>query len=461
MKINPYEIYKNSQMDFSARKSFGEVFTPDELIEEMLDKLPASVWGNPKLKWLDPAAGVGNFFAIAYNRLMVGLGPVIKNEDARRKYILEEMFYFVELQDKNATLIQQIFNFDNKIKLNLFYGDFEEFDGSVFGIKKFDIVLGNPPYQSMHTETQRKAKNHNLWSVFTKKGFDLVDEKGFLLYVTPPAWMSPSSKLLSEIFLKNQLHFVNINECSRHFRGVGSLFSYYLIEKTPIYAPTRFVYDFKGGSKIMAQKGTSIYQLHPGIKFIPQLPTPEAFSILEKTVFSERPKFNISYDSDLHKFTKKALLSEIRNETFKFKVIHTPSQMLWSSRPHKNQNRIKVFIPLTTYFESVMVGTYGNTQGMGYMLCKNYEEAEAVKKILLSPLYRFIANITRWSNFNVPMVVQSLPTYPLGKDLDEKSISSYFELNKKETEILNSVRRESNSRNKLPDYGEQLKLLQV
>ena len=40
---------------------FGEVFTPPSLINEMLNKLPKSVWSNKDLKWLDPANGVGNF----------------------------------------------------------------------------------------------------------------------------------------------------------------------------------------------------------------------------------------------------------------------------------------------------------------------------------------------------------------------------------------------------------------
>jgi hypothetical protein len=440
MKISPYEIYKNSQLDLVSKKSFGEVFTPDVLIEEMLDTLPTSIWGNPSLIWLDPAAGVGNFFAIAYNRLMVGLKSVIKNDAARSKHILEKMFYFVELQEKNVKVIHKIFNPDKKVQLNVFSGDFETLDPSiVFGVKKFDVVVGNPPYQSMYTSTQRKAKNHNLWSVFIKKGFDLLQEKGFLLYVTPPAWMSPSSKLLQEIFLSHQLHFVNINECSRHFKGIGSQFSYYLIQKTPTYTKTKFVYDFKGGSQIKSAKGTSSYLLNPNIKFIPQLPTPEAFSILEKTVFSDKPKYNIVYDSDLHKFTRKDLLSSVKDKTFKFKIMHTPTQVVWGSRPHKYQNRVKVFVPLTTYYERMAVEICGNTQGMGYLLCDDYREATSVRSILLTRLYRFVANITRWSNFNVPLVMKNLPQYPNDEVLDEESINSFFKLSKKEVEALNFV----------------------
>ena len=41
----------------TERKLYGEVMTPIDLVEEMLNDLPAKVWNNPTLKWLDPANG--------------------------------------------------------------------------------------------------------------------------------------------------------------------------------------------------------------------------------------------------------------------------------------------------------------------------------------------------------------------------------------------------------------------
>ena len=58
------------------KKLFGEVFTPVELVCEMLDKLPKNVWKDPNLKWLDPANGIGNFPIVVYYKLMEGLKGV-------------------------------------------------------------------------------------------------------------------------------------------------------------------------------------------------------------------------------------------------------------------------------------------------------------------------------------------------------------------------------------------------
>jgi len=44
----------------NRRKFYGEDFTPLELVNEMLSKLPNEVWEPEKL-WIDPAGGNGNF----------------------------------------------------------------------------------------------------------------------------------------------------------------------------------------------------------------------------------------------------------------------------------------------------------------------------------------------------------------------------------------------------------------
>lgn len=106
-------IQKNLPIKKSKKDKNGEVFTPLTLVNEMLDKLPAEVWSNPNLKWLDPANGVGNFPVVVYYRLMDGLQDCILIEEERSKHIIENMLYMVELDQHNCDVCKKIFSIIN------------------------------------------------------------------------------------------------------------------------------------------------------------------------------------------------------------------------------------------------------------------------------------------------------------------------------------------------------------
>ena len=61
----------------SRRKQTSEDFTPEFLINEMLDKLPPEVWIDPSKTFLDNSAGNGNFLvAILQRKLSLGHSPL-------------------------------------------------------------------------------------------------------------------------------------------------------------------------------------------------------------------------------------------------------------------------------------------------------------------------------------------------------------------------------------------------
>jgi type I restriction-modification system DNA methylase subunit len=72
-------------------KTMGEVMTPIELVEEMLDTLPNEVWTNPYLKWLEPCNGGGTFVSVAIKRLMKGLEHFEPNAEKRYEHIMPNM----------------------------------------------------------------------------------------------------------------------------------------------------------------------------------------------------------------------------------------------------------------------------------------------------------------------------------------------------------------------------------
>lgn len=190
------------------KKENGEVFTPLYLVNEMFDKLDEaytkehgkSIFTEIGFKWLDPAVGIGNFPIIIYQRLMKGLSTKISNEEERRKWILEEMLYMVEISDKSIYILNKIFCGD-KYKLNIHHGSF--LDGKCKYDFMFNVVIGNPPYNPPKTETG--SSGNSIWQQFVIKSFYMIKEKGFLLFIHPPGWKKPTD----DIFDPTKLDILN------------------------------------------------------------------------------------------------------------------------------------------------------------------------------------------------------------------------------------------------------------
>lgn len=208
-------------------KLFGEVFTPRQLIDEMLDTLPDEVWKNKDLKWLDPAVGIGNFPAAILDRLMSGLEEVIPNEDKRKKWILEEMLYMCDISIKNLFLLYKLFDSNNEFKLNVYRGSFldEGFDEHMtkfWGLEGFDVIVGNPPYNENNSNNDDK-----LYFKFIKKSFNLLFDNRFLLYVLP----DDSINYIINYEKYNVLLLNANNIVNRFFKGVGTKILYFLSSK--------------------------------------------------------------------------------------------------------------------------------------------------------------------------------------------------------------------------------------
>jgi hypothetical protein len=233
-------INENLKPKIIEKKERGEVFTPMTLVNEMLDTLPKEVWKNKDLKWLDPAAGMGNFPVAVYMRLMVGLEKDIEVEEERRKHILENMLYMVELDKTNIFMMKKIFcgklskSSKKGYELNIFEGSFIDFKHfKKINIElKFDIILGNPPFQ--YKEENKQAQP--IWHLFVKRSYEeLLKNKGYLLFVHPSGWREGAGIIYNDIFKyikENNLIYLSMNNFKEGQRvfGVGTNFDYYLVQ---------------------------------------------------------------------------------------------------------------------------------------------------------------------------------------------------------------------------------------
>jgi len=117
------EVEKECIYSKEKSKTFAEVFTPTELIIEMLSSLPKELWKDPTKTFFDPCAGKGNFPAVVITKLMSTLKKQITDTETRYKHIIENMIYLAEYQRESAIFIDDLFGMDGEYEVNLYVGD--------------------------------------------------------------------------------------------------------------------------------------------------------------------------------------------------------------------------------------------------------------------------------------------------------------------------------------------------
>ena len=407
--------------DRSLFKTSNDEPTPLECCEEMLSKIPSSFWSNKDLKILDPCAGYGNFEII--------LHKILTNNSYSTKDILEKIITFNEINEKRISLINEIFC-GHKYKLNITKHDFLEYPNDI----KYDLQIANPPYAKFcetkdnngNIVMKRASKNHTLVRDFIKRSLDICKEGGFIVYIVPNNWMSLADRnTIIKLLTKYQFHYLDIGTCKKYFPKVGSSFTYFILEKTPFYK------DFNVSCLYRKKIYNSIVksQLRD---FIPLCYNNLVQSILNK-VLSGPNKFGIETTSDLHKYTKRHLIDKKESEEYKYKLIHTDKQTVYSKIPHKYQEGYKVFISTTGEW-NLFVDNCGMTQSIAFIRTNDEESAKKYKKILEHPLYKFINDVCRWGNFNCIRILQrmSIPE-------DDNDIYKSFDISKEEICFIECV----------------------
>ena len=394
----------------------NDVSTDLNCVEEMINVIPDDFWLNKEIKILDPCCGNGNFFIPILFKLL-------KNND--KKVILENALYFNDVNNIRINNVKDIY-LNNQYNLNIFQEDFltsKKFE------KKYDLIVANPPYAKLLPNGKRASKNHNLIKLFLTKALSVLNDNGYLLFITPDNWMSYADRnTIIEELTKLQILHLDIHTSKKYFKGIGSSFTWYLIQNCNFYKDINISGIWRG--KYYNSSVKSRIQ-----KFIPLLYTKTVQSILDKTILSkEYEKFDILTSSDLHKYTKKNIISNVKDDVFKYRLIHTPKQTVYSSRPHKYQDGYKVFISTTDKY-NVFIDNCGMTQSIAFILCSNKNQANLFRDILNHPLYMFINNICRWGNFNNIRILQQFP-FPCLELIEEEDIFKYFNINNDEINFI-------------------------
>jgi hypothetical protein len=244
-KYIPVEVLSHIYQNFSEEDK-GAVFTPSFLVELMLDQaMPYdSLNGNETV--FDPTCGSGIFLVSAYRRLVY---VNLRNNNWNKltpdvlKNILKKSVFGIEIQDEAAhitafslalalcdALLPKIIwtklRFDNLVNRNIFIGDIGDVSPSVLNKypEGFDIILGNPPFQSKLTPAIKKElseeritipDNQIAYYILLKSCREFLSENGRLCMIQPGGFLYNQNvkffrkQFLSEFTTEKILDFIS------------------------------------------------------------------------------------------------------------------------------------------------------------------------------------------------------------------------------------------------------------
>ena len=184
-------------MPKKERKKYGQFFTSKETARFMagLYTIPENLF---KIRILDAGAGSGILSCALLERLermdsiqMIEL-TCYENDDNILE-LLKENLHTCQVNSKKDIQIHVVT--DNYITSQ--YLDFNHMLGGNFDPKKYDFVIGNPPYMKIPKDAPEATAMPevcygapNLYFIFAAMGLFNLDDDGAMVYIIPRSWTS-------------------------------------------------------------------------------------------------------------------------------------------------------------------------------------------------------------------------------------------------------------------------------
>jgi len=412
------------------KKLYGEVFTPLIVVNDMLNRLDEayqdihgqSIFSNPNLTWFDPAAGMGIFPLVVYQRLMKGLSLP---EEPRRKHILENMLFMSELSPTNVSICNRIFCGDT-YRLNLYEGD--SLSQEIFH-SKFNVVMGNPPYNANGT---KHKGSKNVYVQFVQKAFEWLNKDGYLVFLHPPVYRIPHHKIqhtqtnLNELYTSKQIKSIHMYSLEQTFdlmhvmMNVDSI----IVQNRPN--------DLTTMTTLVDVKGEISRKVICPHAFIPNFGIDLLAKVQKKT---HTGTLDIHLDSEMHaQKTKGTLYKNVHG------IVSKGIKLCMSDKKHRFHDTPKLIINGIGSYNYVLYdqeGNYGLTQSPLGILNPTHNTVQFIQ----SRLFQYISNATKiiGNNFNkkTSLFLPLLPDIPIEK---EEDLYDYFEFTEEERIQIRSIK---------------------
>jgi hypothetical protein len=437
----------NSRIFMSMKENIPSIFTSDYLrvlcnpidkdISTRIGGIEYSTWYSQNSSFLDSASGIGNFPIIVFFCLYATLKNTIPDNNKRSKHIIERMIYMIEIDKENVKICKDIFNKINpSAKVNILCKNTLEVTKddimTAFGKQKFTVIMGNPPYQSGGVKSKGvTTKDYKtIWPYWIANrpgskypgAFELLEDNGYLCYIHPSSWLHTNDVHdMHTVILSKKILFLRIfsnSQANKIFSSGGAVrVAYYVMKNIPVKSNTITVIDVENNIDNIKQTLGTIYQSYN--------------SVLQK-VYS---KINTIGETNYIKSEGKLKTVESNKKIYSNICSHKEGGVLVckTDTKFKHYDTPKIIFKGSSklYHFDDFTGKYGVFGNWGYyILDTNISNLKRFSKFCDTKLAKLVMIATKEDqDFIEPKYLPDIREIPSKVKINDTSLCSYFDIN--------------------------------
>ena len=273
-------------------------------------------------------------------------------------------------------------------QINIAKGDFLflKFEDEQGKSMKFDVTVGNPPYQDP------KNDKRMLWNQVLDKMTEVTKDDGYIAVVTPSTWLTASTNIHNSyrVFEEKQVEEAVIFDKEDSPFEEGTTVSYSIIKNTPRQTDTN-LYFAKFSKKTKELVGTINIAKE---KFWPGQLEPINLAIHNKLKPFAKIEFIKSCEFHNQGLKKKQRVSETKSKDFPYTHHVSAAITRYTSVKFSKHDTWKVMVPLTSTIDKAVIdNNCGHGEDMLSLYVADENTAKNIKALFNTKFYKFIGKL--------------------------------------------------------------------